>query len=40
MSPLTVETSSFRRLQFQLAICHTARNAYAVALQGALPKDQ
>lgn len=29
-----------RRLQFQLAICHTARNAYAAALQGALPKDQ
>ena len=29
-----------RRLQFQLAICHTARNAYAAALQAALPKDQ
>jgi hypothetical protein len=29
-----------RRLQSLLAICHTARNAYAAALQGALPKDQ
>jgi hypothetical protein len=29
-----------RRLQFQLAICQTARNAYATALQAALPKDQ
>jgi hypothetical protein len=29
-----------RRLQFQLAICLTARNAYATALQAALPKDQ
>ncbi len=29
-----------RHLQFQLAICQTARNAYAAALQGALPKDQ
>jgi len=29
-----------RRLQFQLAICQTARNAYAAALQAALPKDQ
>ena len=29
-----------RRLQVQLKICQTARNAYAAALQGALPKDQ
>ena len=29
-----------RHLQFQLAICQTARNAYATALQAALPKDQ
>jgi len=29
-----------RRLQVQLAICQTARNAYAAALQQALPKDQ
>ena len=29
-----------RRLQVQLAICQTARNAYATALQSALPKDQ
>jgi hypothetical protein len=29
-----------RRLQFQLKICQTARNAYATALQSALPKDQ
>jgi hypothetical protein len=29
-----------RRLQFQLAICQTARNAYAADLQAALPKDQ
>lgn len=29
-----------RRLQMHLAICQTARNAYAAALQGALPKDQ
>ncbi len=29
-----------RRLQFRLAICQTARNAYATALQAALPKDQ
>ena len=29
-----------RRLQFQLAICQTAGNAYATALQAALPKDQ
>jgi hypothetical protein len=28
------------RLQFQLAICQTARNACAAALQVALPKDQ
>jgi hypothetical protein len=28
------------RLSFQLAICRTARNAYAAALQAALPKDQ
>jgi hypothetical protein len=29
-----------RRLQVQLAIGQTARNAYATALQSALPKDQ
>jgi hypothetical protein len=29
-----------RRLQFKLAICQTARNVYATALQTALPKDQ
>jgi len=29
-----------RRLQVQLTICQTARNAYATALQAALPKDQ
>jgi Family of unknown function (DUF6447) len=29
-----------RRLQMRLAICQTARNAYASALQAALPKDQ
>ena len=29
-----------RRLQVQLAICRTARTAYATALQSALPKDQ
>jgi hypothetical protein len=29
-----------RRLQVRLAICQTARNAYSVALQAALPKDQ
>jgi hypothetical protein len=29
-----------RRLQVKLAICQTARNAYATALQSALPKDQ
>ena len=29
-----------RRLQVRLAICQTARNAYAIALQAALPKDQ
>jgi hypothetical protein len=28
------------RLQVQLAICQTARTAYATALQAALPKDQ
>jgi hypothetical protein len=29
-----------RRLQVKLAICQTARHAYAIALQAALPKDQ
>ena len=29
-----------RRLQVELAICQTARNAYATVLQSALPKDQ
>ena len=29
-----------RRLQVKLAICQTARNAYATALQSALPKVQ
>ena len=29
-----------RHLQFQLKICQTARNAYAAALQAALPTDQ
>jgi hypothetical protein len=29
-----------RRLQVQLAIGQTARNAYATAVQSALPKDQ
>ncbi len=28
------------RLKVQLKICQTARNAYATALQQALPKDQ
>jgi hypothetical protein len=37
---INVIDQEIRGLQFQLAICQTARNAYAVALQGALPKDQ
>ena len=37
---ITLVDQEIRRLQFQLAICQTARNAYATALQAALPKDQ
>ena len=37
---ISLVDQEIRRLQFQLAICQTARNAYATALQAALPKDQ
>jgi hypothetical protein len=37
---IKVVDEEIRRLQVKLAICQTARNAYAVALQTALPKDQ
>ena len=37
---IKVVDEEIRRLQVRLAICQTARNAYAVALQAALPKDQ
>ena len=37
---LNLVDQEIRRLQVQLAIGQTARNAYATALQSALPKDQ
>lgn len=37
---IKVVDEEIRRLQVRLGICQTARNAYAVALQTALPKDQ
>jgi hypothetical protein len=37
---IDVVDQEIRRLQVQLMIYQTARNAYATALQQALPKDQ
>jgi len=37
---ISVVDEEMRRLQLQLTIYQTARNAYAAALQAALPKDQ
>ncbi len=37
---IQVVDQELARLQMRIAICQTARSAYAQALQSALPKDQ
>lgn len=39
LANINIVDEEIRRLQRQIAICQTARNAYASALQAALPKD-